>query len=103
MTCKISISIPDYMMENIIGDTDNKSQRIQELIQKGSMVETLEDATGQSFKQLVRGRAQPSDNASSPDDSGGIGCHTVGNYSNQWSEFIYNNPWTAKQLGDSKS
>jgi len=92
------------MIESIIGqDNDNQAERIRELVQKGSMVETLEDATGQSFKQLIRGRAQPIDTTSAPDDSGGIGCHTVGNFSNQWSEFIYNNPWTAKQLGDSKS
>jgi len=104
MTKRITVQFPDWMIESIIGqDNDNQAERIRELVQKGSMVETLEDATGQSFKQLVRGRAQPSDTTSSPDDSGGIGCHALGDSHNQWSEFIYNNPWTAKQLGDSKS
>jgi len=47
--------------------------------------------------------SKAAETASPHDDSGGIGCQSVG-YSNvQWSEFIYNNPWTAKQLGDSKS
>lgn len=79
MTHKISISIPDYMMENIIGETDNKSQRIQELIQKGSMVETLEEATGRSFKELIKKPRTSSEAGSPPNDSGGSWTHTSGN------------------------
>jgi len=67
------------------------------------MVETLEDATGQSLKQLVRGRAQPSESSSSLDDSDGMRPWTGGSLSGQWSEFIYNNPWMANQVGDTHS
>jgi len=55
MTKRITVQFPDWMIESIIGqDNDNQAERIRELVQKGSMVETLEDATGKSFRELVR-------------------------------------------------
>jgi len=104
MTKRITVQFPDWMIESIIGqDNDNQAERIRELIQKGSMVETLEDATGQSFKQIVRGQANSSDRASHQDDSDGIRPQTCGDSFGQWSEFIYNNPWMAKTLGKTRS
>jgi len=103
MTTQITVRFPDWMIKDIIGETDNKSKRIKELVQKGAMVETLEDATGQSFKQIVRGRAKTSEKASHQDDPDGIRPQTCGDSFGQWSEFIYNNPWMAKTLGKTRS
>lgn len=50
----ISVTLSHWVIDNVIGPTENRSQRIQELLQKGSMVETLEDATGKTFKEVVQ-------------------------------------------------
>jgi len=83
-------------MEEIIRDADNKSQRVQQLLQKANMVETLEDATGMSFKELVKQRRTAGENRVGDSDSGGTRTHRGGCLSGQWPEFIYSNPWTAQ-------
>jgi len=46
MTTKFKISMPDWMMEELIGDTDNRSERIRELMVKGDKYEDLQRLAG---------------------------------------------------------
>jgi len=97
MSKRVTIQFPEWMIDSIIGQNcDNQAERVRELVQKGSMIETLEDATGKSFKELVKQRRTGQKNHVGDHDSGGTRPHSVGCLSGQWPEFIYNNPWTAK-------
>jgi len=92
MSKQITVRFPDWMIEDIIGETDNRSERIKELVQKGSMVETLEDATGKSFRELVREKGS---GPTGPNTSAGgtVLCDTGQVLKGKG--FVDENPWAA--------